>query len=74
MWRSERTSARSALNHSRRGLSWVGGIVGLLLIFVGLALEGIYANWFTSWAAANLPYSISGIVLIIVGVAVLVCA
>jgi uncharacterized membrane protein (DUF485 family) len=74
MWRSGRNSTRSALNLSRRGFSAVGAIIGLLLIFVGLALTGFYSNWFTSWAASNLPISISGIVLIIVGVIILICA
>ena len=78
MWRGEPNRGSPRRNPFRRlghrALSWVGGIVGALLIFLGLALAGLYSNWFTSWAASNLPFSISGIVLILVGLVILIAA
>ncbi len=81
MWRSELT--RSPLRPNpfhrlgNRALSWVGGIVGLTVVFIGLALAGFYSNWFTSSAAAfamaNVPFSLSGIVLIVLGVVIIIC-
>ncbi|MGA7861339.1 MAG: hypothetical protein WCB19_05725 [Thermoplasmata archaeon] len=74
MWRSERTrrSLRPNLFHDPSGRSWVGAIVGLVILFAGLALAGFYSNWFTSWVAANLPFQVGGILLVIIGVVVIV--
>jgi hypothetical protein len=77
MWRSELTRSSLRPNHfraERRALSWVGGIFGLLLILIGLALLGIYSNWLTSWAVANLPFSVSGIILVVAGIAIIIFA
>jgi hypothetical protein len=82
MWRSGlvRSPLHPNLFHrlGNRALSLIGGVVGLFFIFVGLALAGFYSNWFTSSAAAfttaNLPFSISGILLIGIGLAVLILA